>query len=1100
MIKRTAVLVLLVTALVAADSQAQVAGTISGYVRDESGAVMPGVDVRATMVGQQSTRSAVTDETGFFNLLAMPRGSYEITAQLTGFATQQTKAELTSGENLRVDFKMNLGQLAETVVVSGTTALVETRSATMSGLVDDRRVQELPLNGRNVVELASTLPGITDVTASEEMASTRGGPTMIVHGASRGQNNFTLNGANFTNYSQTAGFNPPPPDAVQEIRVQTSTFSAEFGNNAGAQVTMVTKAGSNQLHGSVWEFARNDAFNARNYFAPRKSDQSQHQWGAAVGGRIIPNRLFFFGSYQDLSNRAEAVGQVATVPTDAQRLGDFTGLSTQLRNPTDGLTGLPLRDTSGNLCITTGSNVINSNCISPVAKNYLDQFIPRSPTGTHVKLIPSPLDAYNLVGRVDYTVSSKNAMYGHFFKDNYERISSPGNLDYVPESNVADIKNYGITDTHTFSPTFLNEMTVSFLDTESFRTATERVPPRDMGINIDEGYLGVGMSLNVSGGPNLAFTGPEQQIYRNWHWKDVMTLVRSAHTFKWGYEGQYVNFDLIRGNGARSATFTGTRSGNPMADFMLGTFDNVSHGFGAADSFPLLWKHQFFLQDEWKLTPRITMNAGLRYEPWFPWEQEYGRYTSWEYLTQSTVKADAPRGILFPGDPNVPFKTVEGDYNNFAPRLGVAWDVNGNGRTVIRGGYGIYYNHISGTSVHAAEAPWTGTVQLFNGRIEDPFGSLNREVPPSGVPISGEFGCVPITAYPGLNCPLYPLPLNFVYNDLEMATPYVHHINTSFQRQLTNDFMIDIAYVGRYGYKLEGHRHFNPAQFINSPRTGLAPSAGNAPERVLYEPGIIGPTSRVLETRYRSWYNGLELKGTKRMSHGFMFSTFYTLSKALDTLLDQGAGLTAGVANPFAPDLKGRSQFDRRHVVGISWMWEQDHQFENGLVNALLTDWTVSGVHNWSSGNPLNFTMGTDVALDGTGGAGRQLAQLADGKTVDDISRDQSSKEDMIAAFFDKSAFATVTTLPRGIYGNVPKSAISGPAITKSDIAVSRLFTIPGQQALRLQFRGELFNAFNQTNFAAPVTNASATNFGQITATRDGDPGRVGQIAIKLLW
>ena len=182
-----------------------------------------------------------------------------------------------------------------------------------------------------------------------------------------------------------------------------------------------------------------------------------------------------------------------------------------------------------------------------------------------------------------------------------------------------------------------------------------------MGINIDEGYLGVGMSLNVSGGPNLAFTGPEQQVYRNWHWKDVMTLVRSAHTFKWGYEGQYVNFDLIRGNGARSATFTGTRSGNPMADFMLGAFDNVSHGFGAADSFPLLWKHQFFIQDEWKLTPRITMNAGLRYEPWFPWEQEYGRYTSWEYGTQSTVKADAPRGILFPGDPNVPFKTVEGD-------------------------------------------------------------------------------------------------------------------------------------------------------------------------------------------------------------------------------------------------------------------------------------------------------------------------------------------------------------------------------------------------------------------------------------------------------
>ncbi len=255
------------------------------------------------------------------------------------------------------------------------------------------------------------------------------------------------------------------------------------------------------------------------------------------------------------------------------------------------------------------------------------------------------------------------------------------------------------------------------------------------------------------------------------------------------------------------------------------------------------------------------MNAGLRYEPWFPWEQEYGRYTSWEYRTQSTVKPDAPRGILFPGDPDVPDKTIEGDWNNFAPRIGVAWDVDGNGRTVIRGGYGIYYNHIAGTSVHAAEAPWTGTVQLFTGRIEDPFGSLNRTPPPSGVPISGDFGCVPISAYPGLNCPLYPLPLNFVYNDLEMATPYVHHANVSFQRQLTNDIVVDAAYIGRFGKKLEGHRHFNPAQFINSPLTGAAPSTQNINDRVLYEPGIIGPTSRVLETIYESWYHGARAEG-----------------------------------------------------------------------------------------------------------------------------------------------------------------------------------------------------------------------------------------------
>jgi hypothetical protein len=399
--------VLLAALTISSEVDAQVAGTISGYVRDESGAVVPGAEVRATLIGQQLTRSAVSDETGFFNLLAMPRGDYDITAQLPGFVKQQTTAELTAGENLRVDFKMNLSQVQETVVVSGAAALVETRSATVSGLIDDRRVQELPLNGRNVVELARTLPGITDVSASQEMSSTRGGPTMIVHGASRGQNNFTLNGSNFTNFSQTAGFNPPPPDAVQEIRVQTSTFSAEYGNNAGAQVSVITKAGSNEFHGSAWEFHRNDILNARSFFQPRRPRQRQNQPGASAGGRILPNKLFYFGSYQRLTNRAEAGSAQALVPTDAQRFGDLSTLGTILRNPVDPITNRPFADASGASCVS--ANVINPNCISPVAKAYLDRFIPRSPTGVVVKLSPSPLDAYNWVGRFDYTVSSRGS-------------------------------------------------------------------------------------------------------------------------------------------------------------------------------------------------------------------------------------------------------------------------------------------------------------------------------------------------------------------------------------------------------------------------------------------------------------------------------------------------------------------------------------------------------------------------------------------------------------------------------------------------------------------------------------------------------------------
>jgi hypothetical protein len=254
----------------------------------------------------------------------------------------------------------------------------------------------------------------------------------------------------------------------------------------------------------------------------------------------------------------------------------------------------------------------------------------------------------------------------------------------------------------------------------------------------------------------------------------------------------------------------------------------------------------------------------------------------------------------------------------------------------------------------------------------------------------------------------------------------------------------------------------------------------------------------VLETVYRSWYNGLEVKATKRMSRGIMFSGFYTLSKAVDTLLDQGAGLTAGVANPFDLSvMKGRSQYDRRHVLGVSWMWEQSRGFGNSVVNALLGGWAVGGVLNASSGNPINFVMGTDVALDGTNGANRQLAMLAPGATVDDIRRVHNERADMIAQFFNTGAFMPVGQVPRGTYGNVPKSAISGPAQVKTDLAISRSFRLPGPEGLRVQFRGELFNAFNQVNLNAPVATASSASFGRITSAKTP---RVGQIAAKVIW
>lgn len=1060
---------------------AQIKGTISGFVSDRTGANIPNAAITVTHEGTRAARTAISDASGFYQVLGLVSGSYTIEAEVGGFKRyRNTGVRLQVDDNVRADLVLELGQVTESIEVSAQAVLVDTRSSQTSATIDDRRLVDLPLRGRNVFALAATLPGVLNVRAPDnsDLGDTRAGPSMNVNGGRANMNYNRFNGTYFNNPSRNTGLNVPPPDAVQEFKIQTSNFAADSGRNPGANITIVSRAGTNEFHGAAWEFHRNDNLNARSFFQTTKPQLIQNQYGAAGGGPIRRNRIFVFGTFEGIRDRRQAATTNAFPPTSAEVAGDFSHLTglRQLVNPRDG-SPFP-------------SNRIPVSLFDPAARTILG-LVPTVAGGSIQAVGPNPRDSEQVMVRADYNFTARQTLFAHYYL-NQNTQSNPA-LAYG--SNIAAwtgqklgprFQNAGVNHTYAISPSLLNQLTLGYTRSYSLNTPTVTRLPDSLGIPGLPAYTDGGSPrFNVSGRINLSSGGPVKFISNVYQVQEHLSWVRNRHTWKFGVEhldlGFFQSFlgpPPFNFNGQRTGGGVATR-GDPMADFLLGAYQDVVITNGVRNNDGGNTFTALFVHDDFKVSRAFTLNIGLRWELPTPWVDKADRINT--VVPDASVRSSrfrqAPPGMLFPGD--LPRGLYSSDKNNFAPRFGFAWDVFGDGRTAVRGAYGIFYDTFNTDTIAQENPPFVGGRRTFrNGQLSDPFNSVGAAAPPAFIDPAAFTFVFPINGFwsgTGKN---------------SLRTTYLQEWNLTLAREFGRDYALSAAYVAKTGRKLIAFRPFNAAPFIpgNDAQGRPLSTEANVESRAPFLPGVYGTEGIYLDNSFTSAFHSAQVELNKRFAQGFQFSTSYVLGKSIDS--SSTTTLGACLANPFDVRAdRGRSDWDRRHAFVISGVWAPPvQQSQSGVAGRVLGGWSLAGFSSVQSGAPVTPVTGQNTAVDGNICGGSALHPDTAGKA----ERSHSSRADMVSQFFNRGAFV----LPGiGRYGSAGRGIFSGPAQVSTDLAILKDIRVREQH--RVQFRAEFFNLFNQVNFSNPVANLSSATYGRLVGSQ---AGRAIQFGLKYLW
>jgi hypothetical protein len=1089
---------------------AQTLGTITGEVKDASGAAIPGATVTAQNVATNAARTQTTNEVGAFTFPAMPPGAYLVKGELQGFRNAQNSIELHVEETLRVNLTLEIGGITETTEVTAVTSLLTTESATVGTVIENRRIVELPLNGRNYLSLIALSPNVSAQFAGPGQAGDRQGGSranqqISISGQRREFNYYTLDGVDNTDVNFNTYIFLPSVDALEEFKVQTGIYSAEFGRAAG-QVNVVTKSGSNAFHGTAFEFHRNDKFDARPYAftaaqaAAPKPDFKWHQFGYTATGPIASNRLFFMSNYEGYKDDKTFLNPF-TVPSAAMRAGDFSALATPLIDPaTCTVVG------TARSCQTFPGNRIPTGRISPLSQKLLEFYPEPNASGTENNYISRQdrvIDRKQYTSRFDFVQSSKSNWMGRYSWSHDDEVNPALRLNGSKLLNT--IHQGMIGNTYTLSPTVLNEFRFgfnSFFNTFGRELAFVRDVVSELaipGVSADGPPETWGIpSIGITGfsGFGDSTEGPYTNRNKVFEFTDNLSWIRGRHSLKVGAVVRFDQFNQVGNQFARgafnfdgratgSATGVATSGGAAFADFLLGHMRTSELAVALAVTKFRSTSQAYYFTDTWRLRDDMTLDLGLRYEYVPPWLDKSGTLMNayLPYRDTGAPVADLSRHPVlvrigegnFYQDSPIRFapniktsrggelgdRLIDDDKLNFAPRFGWAWTPNDNWS--LRAGAGVFYMQDTGN-------PRFDMARNAAGRrqdIADPLLlNLNWNAPFAG---SGANVC-------GVQPPLVCVVNHYVLgNEYDRKTPYMIQYVFNYQRQLDRATGLEIGYLGSRSKRLE--RMFDANE--------VTPGPGSVQARRPYpEFTKIQEIGNVAEAKY----NSMALKLTRRLNRGLSALVGYTLSKSEDN----GSGIRVLNGDALFPQNSncfecewGLSIFDVRHRFVTSVLYELPFGSgkplaQTGLPAALFGGWQISVIVNKSSGFPRDPAVGTDIPNTG---AQTYRPNLVSGQDPNDGPK-------TVQQWFNTAAFARPDAFT---YGNAGRNIVIGPGIFNTDASLIRNFRLGGLRSL--QFRLEAFNLFNNPIWGDPVMSMASPIYGSINSTRS--PMRELQLGVK---